>query len=408
MTAGSSAIAAKNARNRVVSFFTVNTKETLTVQYMKDGKYVPEAMDKINWILRDWRRDEKASMDPALIDLVWEIHNDLGSKEPIHVISAFRSRATNNMLRRTVGGQASESRHILGKAIDVMFPDVPLKWLRYAGLLREGGGVGYYPASQIPFVHLDVDRVRAWPRASRQELALLFPDGRTRHLAADGGSISKADVRTAMANRELAAEIADLRHTLEAPKPPVQVASLVPPLPRLLSAPKRIEREPPAPRAAAPSEQDRAKLAAILASASDQPSPRLNEPPSLVQRAAGRIPLPDMAAPAEAPRKLAALHPRTGTARDTGVVLPPKPTFVPQPAFDDEHFDELSFNMFPAGPLLTATASPDDAGLVRLVHPFAQEMKTAPTSIASFIEGEAEAARNLAALANRRVSSRMK
>ncbi|MFK5019550.1 DUF882 domain-containing protein, partial [Klebsiella pneumoniae] len=88
--------------DRTISFYTVNAKETLTVQYMKDGKRIPEAMDKINWILRDWRRDEKANMDPELIDLVWEIHHELGSQEPIHVISAYRSRATNDMLRRTV------------------------------------------------------------------------------------------------------------------------------------------------------------------------------------------------------------------------------------------------------------------------------------------------------------------
>ena len=168
-----SGLKADQARDRTISFFTVNSKETLTVQYMKDGKRIPEAMEKINWILRDWRRDEKTTMDPNLIDLLWEIHAELGSKEPIHVISAYRSRNTNDMLRRTVGGQASESRHILGKAMDVMFPDVPLKRLRYSALLRERGGVGYYPTSGIPFVHLDTDRVRAWPRATRQELALL-------------------------------------------------------------------------------------------------------------------------------------------------------------------------------------------------------------------------------------------
>lgn len=410
--AGSSAIASKNDRNRTISFYAVNPKESLTVQYMKDGRYIPEAMEKINWILRDWRRDEKTKMDPTLIDLVWEIHNDLGSKEPIHVISAYRSRVTNDMLRRTIGGQASQSRHIEGKAMDVMFPDVPLKRLRYAGLLHERGGVGYYPTSHIPFVHLDTDRVRAWPRATRQELALLFPEGRTKHVAADGGSISKSDVRAAaMTNRELATEIADLRQTMAAPKPPVQLASLTPSLPRLLGAPKRVERDKPMALGTPPGEQDRAKLAALVAAAAERPPPRLLEPPSPVARASGRDQMPAVdTAPASSRsgRQVAALDPHRRRTAEDGVVLPPKPLFLAQPAFDDEHFEDLSFNMFPAGPLLTATSSPDDAVLVRLVHPFAHEMKTAPTSIASFIEGETEAARNLAALANRRVSSRIK
>ena len=87
-------------------------------------------------------------------------------------------------------------------------------------------------------------------------------------------------------------------------------------------------------------------------------------------------------------------------------MLPPAPVFVAQPSFDDEHFDELSFNVFPAAPLLTPTASPDDLVLVRLIHPFAQEMSGETMSIASFIEGETEAARNIAQLPNTRVSAR--
>ena len=164
--AGAGAITADSSRDRTISFYSVNTKETLTIQYMKNGKHIPEAMEKINWILRDWRKDEPTQMDPDLIDLVWEIHNELGSAEPINIISAYRSRDTNEMLRRTVGGQASQSRHILGKAMDVTFPDVPVKKLRYSALIRERGGVGYYPTSATPFVHIDTDRVRAWPRAA--------------------------------------------------------------------------------------------------------------------------------------------------------------------------------------------------------------------------------------------------
>ena len=99
------------------------------------------------------------------------------------------------MLRKTVGGQASESRHILGKAADVHFPDIPIRQLRYSALIHERGGVGYYPTSAIPFVHIDTDRVRAWPRLPRTELALLFPSGRTQHIPDDGEPISKEDVR---------------------------------------------------------------------------------------------------------------------------------------------------------------------------------------------------------------------
>ncbi|WP_273805237.1 YcbK family protein, partial [Providencia rettgeri] len=68
----------------------------------------PEALEQINWIMRDWRRNQQTTMDPNTIDILWEMHTELGSKEPINIICGYRSRETNEMLRRTVGGQASE------------------------------------------------------------------------------------------------------------------------------------------------------------------------------------------------------------------------------------------------------------------------------------------------------------
>ncbi|MET0867569.1 MAG: DUF882 domain-containing protein, partial [Pseudorhodoplanes sp.] len=48
------------------------------------------------------------------------------------------------------------------------------------------GGVGFYPTSGSPFVHMDVGNVRHWPRMTREQLAKVFPDGRTVHLPTDG------------------------------------------------------------------------------------------------------------------------------------------------------------------------------------------------------------------------------
>jgi uncharacterized protein YcbK (DUF882 family) len=205
--------------NRTIQLHNIHTKETLSVQYKKDGQYIPDAMDKIDWILRDWRRNEKTKMDPRTIDILWEMHTELGSNEPIHIISGYRSRGTNDMLRRTVGGQASESQHTTGKAVDVTFPDVPLRNIRYAAMVREMGGVGYYPTSGIPFVHVDTGRVRAWPRLPRYELALLFPNGSSKHAPADGGALSPEDVRVAQSRyKDLAVQVAAFFDLRKAPK----------------------------------------------------------------------------------------------------------------------------------------------------------------------------------------------
>jgi uncharacterized protein YcbK (DUF882 family) len=362
LVAGSGAITADFKRDRIISFYSVNTKETLTIQYMKNGKHIPEAMEKINWILRDWRKDEPTEMDPDLIDLVWEVHNELGSAEPIHIISGYRSRDTNELLRRTVGGQASQSRHILGKAMDVHFPDVPVKRLRYSALIRERGGVGYYPTSATPFVHIDTDRVRAWPRLPRQELALLFPNGRTQHVPEDGGPITPEDARRARAaNAELAAQVAEFHDLRAHPKAPMQVASLAPSLPHLLTPPRPVER--PVPIGTRPTDRERASLAALSA----EPLPQLVIAPT----PASRPRRPD-AIVTSGEMRVAAADPGTGSALNRlkwGASLTRETTFVPAPAYDEEHPEELSYRPFPIAPFLTATASVDDPALARMRHP---------------------------------------
>ena len=352
LVSGATRINAYAAKERTISLYNIHTKETLTSTYKRNGQYVPEEMKKINWILRDWRKDEATQMDPDLIDLVWAIHNELGSAEPVHVISGYRSRGTNNMLRKTVGGQAKESRHILGKAMDVQFPDVPLKKLRYSALIRERGGVGYYPTSAIPFVHVDVDRVRAWPRLPRPELALLFPSGHTHHMPAEGGPITKADVIAARTNhKELAMQIAEFQYERTHHGARTQVAALAP-TPQLVALPQ------PALRAWSgtnPSEGDRARLAALAA------GPRLVAGPTLIDR---RRPTTAQASAAADP--ISAL---LAAGRLAKASLSNDEAFAPAPAYDDEHPEELSYRPFPIAPLLTTTASADDPALARMVHP---------------------------------------
>jgi len=136
--------------------------------------------------LRDWRRNEPTKIDPRLLDVVWEAYRQSGSRAYIHVVSAYRSPATNAMLRSRSRGVAKKSQHMLGKAMDWYLPDVKLKTLRNIGLRMQAGGVGYYPTSGSPFVHFDVGNVRHWPGISRAELASVFPNGKTLHVPSDG------------------------------------------------------------------------------------------------------------------------------------------------------------------------------------------------------------------------------
>ena len=118
---------------------------------------------------------------------------------PVHLICGYRTASTNENLRRHGGGQAKKSQHILGKAADITFPDVPVKVLRNSALVWEWGGVGYYPTSGVPFVHVDTGGVRMWPRIPRLELAALFPKGHSLYVPADGKPITRDDYKLALA-----------------------------------------------------------------------------------------------------------------------------------------------------------------------------------------------------------------
>jgi uncharacterized protein YcbK (DUF882 family) len=178
-SAGTPTIA--GGETRTVSFYHIHTKESITVTYMVKGRYVPSAMKKINYLMRDWRRNEVVTIDPKTIDLIWELHADLGSHAPIHIVCGYRSPKTNAFLKRVGRNVATKSQHMVGKAIDLYFPDVPTKKIRNSALVRKVGGVGYYRSSGGPtgFVHLDSGNVRHWgPAIGKTEMAQIFRDGR--------------------------------------------------------------------------------------------------------------------------------------------------------------------------------------------------------------------------------------
>lgn len=148
------------APERRLSFHNLHTGENLDLPYWVQGDYVPDALAEINHVLRDYRTDQVAAIDTRLLDLLDRVKAELGTAQPFQVISGYRSPATNHMLSERSSGVAKHSLHMEGKAIDIRIPGVALADLRKTGLALQGGGVGYYPASD--FVHLDVGRVRTW------------------------------------------------------------------------------------------------------------------------------------------------------------------------------------------------------------------------------------------------------
>jgi uncharacterized protein YcbK (DUF882 family) len=184
---------------RTLSFHHTHSDEDLTVTFKRDGRYDEDALKKLNHYLRDWRSQEQTTMDRRLFDILWEVYRDVDGKQPINIISSYRSPATNAMLRRRSSGVARFSQHMLGHAMDFYIPGVPLENIRAAGLRLQRGGVGFYPTSGSPFVHLDTGSIRHWPRMTHDQLAKVFPDGRTVHVPSDGNplkgyELARADI----------------------------------------------------------------------------------------------------------------------------------------------------------------------------------------------------------------------
>ena len=167
--------AVANGDTRTISLHHIHTNEDITITFKRDGRYDEEALKKLNWFVRDWRKEEEFNMDPRLFDLVWEASREVGGDKVIHVVCGYRSPATNAMLRARSKGVAKFSQHTLGKAMDFFIPGASLEELRNTGLRLQRGGVGYYPTSGSPFVHLDVGNVRHWgPAISDTEMARIM------------------------------------------------------------------------------------------------------------------------------------------------------------------------------------------------------------------------------------------
>lgn len=163
------------SETRTLSLYHIHTKEKLTITYKKDGRYLPSAMAQLNYFFRDWRKNQATDMDPKAIDLMWELYRDLGAKQPITVVCGYRSTETNAMLLRSGRNVAKTSQHSYGRAIDLLFPGVPLERLRNMALARQEGGVGFYPPrSGMGFVHIDTGSVRHWPALPEQTLARIY------------------------------------------------------------------------------------------------------------------------------------------------------------------------------------------------------------------------------------------
>ena len=155
--------AVASAQKYTLHLHHLHTGESLDVVYKIGDTYVPDAISKLNYFLRDHRTNEVSHYDPKEFDVLHQVMAKLGrTNQTIDVVCGYRTPWSNNFLRTrsAVTGVAQHSQHMLAKAIDIRVPGVTTTALRDVALSLHAGGVGYYPVSQ--FVHVDVGPVRQW------------------------------------------------------------------------------------------------------------------------------------------------------------------------------------------------------------------------------------------------------
>lgn len=143
-----------------VSFKQAHTGESFNGVYRVGNRYLPEAFERLNYVMRDFRTGEVFPMDPRVVDILSMIQARSKSSVPFEVLSAYRSPKTNTNLRRASNGVAKNSFHMYGQALDIRNPNVSTKRLRNIAQGLKAGGVGYYPRSS--FIHVDTGSVRSW------------------------------------------------------------------------------------------------------------------------------------------------------------------------------------------------------------------------------------------------------
>ncbi|MFO1189729.1 MAG: DUF882 domain-containing protein [Alphaproteobacteria bacterium] len=145
---------------KTLAFENLHTHETLRTTFWQNGRLVPESAHAIDHILRDHRTGDIHPIETDLLHALYEIRHRLMTDAPFQIISGYRSPRTNTTLASASSGVATRSLHLLGQAIDIRVPGVPLASLHRTAVEMKAGGVGLYRSSD--FVHIDVGPVRYW------------------------------------------------------------------------------------------------------------------------------------------------------------------------------------------------------------------------------------------------------
>jgi uncharacterized protein YcbK (DUF882 family) len=151
----------QEGQEHLLLLYNTHTAERIELVYRRGSQYIPDALARLDYFLRDHRTGDVHHFDPRLYDILSDLTVAIGHPGgEIDIVCGYRTSSTNESLRTHTTGVAKNSLHIQADAIDLRMPGIDTLKLRKAALALRRGGVGYYPHSD--FIHVDTGRVRQW------------------------------------------------------------------------------------------------------------------------------------------------------------------------------------------------------------------------------------------------------
>ncbi len=148
------------SEQKILKLYNIHTGEKIKATFFEKNQFIESEIKRLNYFFRDYRLNKVADMDVNLYLLLHAIQLNCGSNATIDIISGYRSKKTNEYLRRHHHKVAKKSFHTKAMAIDFKIKDRYLKDVLKIARVLEYGGVGYYPKNS--FIHIDTGPVRFW------------------------------------------------------------------------------------------------------------------------------------------------------------------------------------------------------------------------------------------------------
>jgi len=140
-----------------------NTNTSETYAYKIKASFFNSELnyDMLDYFFRDWRENKTIKMDRDVIKNFLKVCESLlGSDRELQVdvTSGYRTRKTNEKLRRNSYNVAKNSMHLVGRAIDFRIRNRSISNLEKAAEKLTPGGLGIYSN----FIHIDTGPYRRW------------------------------------------------------------------------------------------------------------------------------------------------------------------------------------------------------------------------------------------------------